>query len=365
MSFNYHVKKEFMNFLQVTLALFFLFIQGLYLKSVAEPIKEKSEMGNIINENFNDAVSLQESYYLLGPGDKLRLIVEDNREEFDGAYTILNDGSATFPLIGQVYLENLSIEQASNLIEKKFSKELLVPQISLTIEETRPIKVAIIGEVNRPGIYSTYEKGKEISTLIDAVRAAGGITPKSNLTNVTIKRRLPGHFEKYKIAKLDLFDLIYTGNQLQNPFLLDRDIIEIERVENLPKNIVKTASSTLSPKTINVTIVGEVEVPGALETEANTPLLQAVLKAGGLKSPQANRQRIELIRLNNNGSVSRLRFKYNLSKGISKENNPPLINGDVVKVYPTNLTKFGKGINSVTNPLTGLVNAVTLFRLLD
>ena len=117
-----------MNFLQVPLALFFLFIQGFYLNSFAESIKEKSEMGNIINEDINNEVSLQESYYLLGPGDKLRLIVEDNREEFDGEYTILNDGSATFPLIGQVYLENLSIEKASNLIEKKFSKELLVPQ---------------------------------------------------------------------------------------------------------------------------------------------------------------------------------------------------------------------------------------------
>ena len=322
-------------------------------------------MGNIINEDINNEVSLQESYYLLGPGDKLRLIVEDNREDFDGEYTILNDGSATFPLIGQVFLENLSIEQASYLIEKKFSKELLVPQISLTIEDTRPIRVSIIGEVNRPGIYSTYGEGVEIATLIDAIRAAGGITPNSNLTNVTIKRRLPGYFEEYKIAKLDLFDLIYTGNQLQNPFLLDRDTIKIERVESLPKNIVKTATSTLSPKTINVTIVGEVELPGTLKTEANTPLLQAVLKAGGLKSPQANRQRIELIRLNDNGSVSRLRFKYNLSKGISKENNPPLINGDVVKVYPTNLTKFGKGINAVTSPLTGIVNAVTLFKLID
>lgn len=354
-----------MIFLQVPLALLFLFIPDFFLSSFAESIKEKSEMGNSISRDIIDEVPLQESYYLLGPGDKLRLLVQDDKEEFDGEYTILNDGSATFPLIGQVYLENLSIEQASNLIEKKFSKELLVPQISLLIEETRPIKVSIIGEVNRPGIYSTYEQEEEIATLIDAIRAAGGITPNSNLTNVAIKRRLPGYFEEYKIAKLDLFDLIYNGNQLQNPFLLDRDTIILERVENLPKNIVKTAASTLSPKTIKVTIVGEVELPGALETEANTPLLQAVLKAGGLKSPQANRQRIELIRLNDNGSVSRLRFKYNLSKGVSKENNPPLINGDVVKVYPTNLTKFGKGIISVTSPLTGLVNAVTLFRLLD
>ena len=115
-------------------------------------------MGNIINEDINNEVSLQESYYLLGPGDKLRLIVEDN-EEFD-EYTILNDGSATFPLIGQVYSRKFIYWTSEQFNRKKFSK-LLVPQISLTIEETRPIKVAIIGEVNRPWIYSTYEEGKK------------------------------------------------------------------------------------------------------------------------------------------------------------------------------------------------------------
>ena len=356
-----------MNFLRVFLALFFLIIPNFFKSSFAESIGKSIERKNSIAKGIYNSNSIQKSNYLLGPGDKLRLIMYENEVEDEGnnIYNVLNDGSVVIPLIGQVYVQYLSIKQASELIEKKLSKELLIPQISLTIEETRPIKVAVIGEVNNPGIYSTYEDDIEITNLSDAIRAAGGITPNSNLKNIVIKRRLAGLEERYKIARVNLLDLIFDGNQLQNPYLLDQDTIIIEKAENLSKNIFKTTSTTLSPRLINITVLGAVQTPGNIEVEANTSLLQAVLKAGGLNNQKANRQRIELIRVNNNGTISRLKFKYNLSEGISKEKNPPLMNRDIVKVYPSNLAKIGDGISAITSPFTGLVNAFTLIKLLD
>ena len=140
-----------------------------------------------------------------------------------------------------------------------------------------------------------------------------------------------------------MFDLIYNGNQLQNPYLLDKDTIRVERADNLPTDIARIATSSLSPKNIDVTIIGAVELPGVKKLKANTPLLQAILSAGGLKSPEANRHRIELIRLNRNGTISRMRFKYDLSEGFQKKKSP-LMNGDLVKIYPTNLARLSKGI---------------------
>ena len=66
-----------------------------------------------------------------------------------------------------------------------------------------------------------------------------------------------------------------------------------------------------------------------------------------------------------NGTVSRMRFKYNLSEVISEEKNPPLMNGDQVKIYPTNLARLGKCIKGVTDPEAGIVNAITLFRIIE
>ena len=113
-----------------------------------------------------------------------------------------------------------------------------------------------------------------------------------------------------------------------------------------------------------MTLNGAVELPGVKKLKANTPLLQAILSAGGLKSP-ANRHRIELIRLNRNGTISRMRFKYDLSEGISEEKKSPLMNGDLVKIYPTNLARLSKGIKGVTEPVTGIVNAITLYKIIE
>ncbi len=358
-----------MKVLQVILASYIFLIPNLFIKNYARDIEEqKKDLDNLLVKKDNDASAinfdLNKSNYLLGPGDKISLILQENPEEFNGIYTILNDGSISLPLIGQVYLEYLTLKQATELIEFKFSQELLVPQISLIIEESRPIKISVIGEVNNPGIYTSNED-EEIVTVVDAIRAAGGITPNSNLTNVTLKRRLPGIDPQFKVAKLNLFELIYKGSQIQNPYLLDNDILTIQKADNLPKDIAKTASSSLSPRTIEVSIVGAVENPGPIEIKYNTPLLQGIMQAGGLKNPQANRSNIQLVRLNKNGTISRFKYKFNLSEGISKQKNPTLIDGDIVKVYPSKLTKIGRGVNAITSPFTGIVNTVTLFKLLS
>ena len=176
-----------MNYLQVFLAFFLLLIPNFYSNSFAASTDKKAEVTNLKEKETIDNENLQRSDYLLGPGDKLRLILQDKLEEFNGIYKVLNDGSIILPIVGQVYIEYLSIQQASELIEKKLSKELLVPQISLTIEQTRPIKISVIGEVNNPGVYSTYEGNVPIETVVDAIRAAGGITPNSNLTKISIR----------------------------------------------------------------------------------------------------------------------------------------------------------------------------------
>ena len=49
---------------------------------------------------------------------------------------------------------------------------------------------------------------------------------------------------------------------------------------------------------------------------------------------------------------------------LSSANNPPLRNGDVVVVDRNNLTKVTDGMNDALQPLTPIVNAASVFRLL-
>ena len=120
----------------------------------------------------------------------------------------------------------------------------------------------------------------------------------------------------------------------------------------------------LSPQVISVNVIGEVNKPGRVELPASTPLVQAVMAAGGANF-RANTRNVELVRINRNGSATLKRFKLDLSAAASNENNPPLQDGDSVLVNRSELARAGDAINTVSQPIGGLVQIWTLFRLIN
>ena len=79
----------------------------------------------------------------------------------------------------------------------------------------------------------------------------------------------------------------------------------------------------------------------------------------------ANSGNVELVRINRNGSATFKKFRIDLSEGSSNQNNPPLRDGDSVKVNRSTLAKASDAINAVSQPLGGLVQIWTLFRLIN
>ncbi len=319
---------------------------------------------------------LQRNYYLIGPGDIIEINLLDD-SKISGEYMVLNDGTIPFPLIGSVYLNNLSIQQANNLIQEKFSNELLRPQLYLTIKEARPIKISIIGEVVRPGIYSltpneisNLQGGPQIAnnglpTIVDAIQKAGGITQNSNLNDVNIKRRLPGYKKEYKSTKIDLYSLIFKGDLDQNIYLFDGDIINLSKAPIPSTEVINIAEANLSPQIINVSVVGKVNAPGNIKLKANTPLIQAIFSAGGPLDWKANKGNVKLIRINRNGTVSKRKFKINLKQNVSNKKNPPLKDRDIIYVTSSKLNNLSTGLGALTEPISPIVTAVTLFKLLN
>ena len=321
---------------------------------------------------------VQEDSYIIGPGDVLDLKLFD-AEELSGSLDVLNDGSVPLPLVGSVRLSGLTLQQATLWVKQLMSEELLRPDLQLRVVKPRPIRVALVGQVERPGIYSltTSETGQTeggpairlsgLPTVVDAIQKAGGITQNANLRGVVLQRRLPGIESQlsYKQAELDLLDLVLDGNQSQNPFLFDGDTIRIREAVETPEEAVELAAVNLSPQVISVNVIGEVENPGRVELQANTPLVQAVLAAGGPKNWRASTGNVELVRINRNGSATLKKFRIDLGEGASNEKNPPLRDGDSVKVNRSTLARASDAINAVSQPLGGLVQMWTLFRLIN
>ncbi|MCT0217060.1 polysaccharide export protein [Synechococcus sp. CS-1330] len=316
----------------------------------------------------------QEDAYVLGPGDGLQLRFF-GATELSGPVEVLSDGNVSLPLLGPVRLTGLTLPQANQWLELIYKKQLLRPELQLSLVRPRPLRVALVGEVERPGLYtltsselSQTEAKVSISglpTLVDAIQKAGGITPMANLREVTLQRRLPGEPLRYKRTSVDLLALVQQGDQLQNPILFDGDTIRIEAASEPVAEVIELASTTLSPDTISVNVIGEVLSPGTLPLPANTPLVQAVLAAGGPQTWRASKGNVELVRINRNGTATRQRFQLNLSQGASNTKNPPLRDGDTVVVNRSGLARASDAIGAVSTPLTGLVNILALVDLIN
>ena len=303
---------------------------------------------------FASSPQLETDLYVLGPGDILQLtFLDPTASSVGGGLSILPDGTATLALLGSVQLTGLTIGQATRWLTSLYSRQLLRPQLFLTLTTPRPVKVSVLGEVQRPGLYPLTTGTNPVA----AIQAAGGITLNADVRNVLLRRRLAGPDGNQKQTVLNLAELLQFGNQNQNPLLFDGDTLVIARTNQpLPDEVLQLAASNLSPATINVTVIGEVKTPGTLSLRANTPLVEAILKAGGPTDWRANTGNVELVRLNRNGTTTREVFKLNYNKGVSNGLNPPLRDNDTVVV---NRSVYGKSVdvlNQVVLPLSQLGN---------
>ena len=314
--------------------------------------------------------TLQEDPYLLGPGDQLNLRFYD-AQELSGPLTVISDGSVSLPLVGNVRVQGLTLSQAERWFTSLFRKQLQNPQLQLLVATPRPPRVALVGEIEFPGVYtlsgsqSGSSSQSSLPALVDGIQAAGGITLNADLRQVMLQRRMPGEPASFKRVSLDLMQLLQEGDQLQNPLLHDGDTIRVPRADQPVAESVEVATANFSPKTIQVYILGEVNGRGSVSVPANTPLIQGIMAAGGPQFGRANKSNVELIRLNRNGTVERRRFRLDLSQGASNAKNPPLRQGDVVIVNRSGIALVSDTITAITQPLTGLVNVWALVQLVQ
>lgn len=245
---------------------------------------------------------------------------------------------------------------------------------------TKPIGVVIVGEVNRPGPYTVFasdvrstnqqtdlsfvsidqQQGAVVGlpTITRALKIAGGITTEADIRRVQIRRRVRGGNEQ--TITVNLWDLLQKGDTTQDILLQEGDSVIIPTAATVDlAEVSQLATSSFSPNAISINIVGEVIRPGALLVRPSTSLHQALLTAGSFNQLRANKDRVELLRLNPNGTVSRRTIEVDFSQGLNPNNNPTLRNNDVILVARSGYTRAADNINSFLQPIAGAVTGIT------
>lgn len=246
--------------------------------------------------------------YTLGAGDSI-IISIFNVPEYSGPQKVLADGSVNLPVVGAVSVSGLTPQAAGSAIGAAYQDELRYPQVTVLLEDPRPLRIAVSGEVAQPGLYTlSADDGAQFPTVAQALQLAGGVTQAADLRQVQL-RRTNGR-QSAQLIELDLWALLNNGDVEQDLTLRDGDAIVISETNAV--NIAETnrlSASNLASSTeeeILVAVVGEVFRPGAYRFEGNanksrTTVTEVVQTAGGVK-PSANIRQIQVRRQTRNGA---------------------------------------------------------------
>ncbi len=241
------------------------------------------------------------------------------------------------------------------------------------------ISIAVVGEVFRPGAYkltpgSASNRGEvggatggggsgdavrqsQPIRLTQAIQEAGGIKPQADIRQIQVRRQARSGQEE--LISVNLWELLETGNLDNDVVLQNGDTVSIPAASTLSASESGAmASANFSPKTIRVQITGEVKGPGLIELPPNSTLNQAILAGGGFNPVRADQENVNLIRLNPDGTVTRLTVRPDFSQGVSSENNPTLRNNDIVLVNTSGLASATDTINTFFSPIGALFGGI-------
>ncbi|OLP15704.1 sugar ABC transporter substrate-binding protein [Leptolyngbya sp. 'hensonii'] len=278
-----------------------------------------------------------EEGYTLGPGDAIRIDIF-NVPEYSGQNQVLTDGTLNLPLVGRVPVQGLTLEQASADLATRYTRFLKRPVITLTLLTPRPIKIAVAGEVNRPGAYLAATTTPTVTKML---QEAGGTTQLADIRFIEIHRPRPKGRGPGQVIRVDLWRLAQEGDLTQDLLLRDGDSIFVPLLTevNLAEatQITSTNFSSTDPRPLNIGIVGEVSRPGSykvtIEGASKAPTVTRAIQLAGGITQSADIRRIQVRRFTKAGSEQLVSIDFwKLLKEGDLRQDIPLQDGDTIVI---------------------------------
>jgi polysaccharide biosynthesis/export protein len=173
---------------------------------------KNQELTNIINSHEKGIYR-----YKIRPYDRISVLFYEHPDlstrkvgdfQEDTVGILVNaDGTASFPLIGDLKVEGMYLDDLKKKIEELASEFIVNPSLNINIINNR---VFVLGEVNRPG---TIKITNTTISIFEALSSSGGLSDTSKKNEVLIIR---GDLNKPDLIKLDLTNFQnLTSNDLQ------------------------------------------------------------------------------------------------------------------------------------------------------
>lgn len=285
-----------------------------------------------------DLALLEESanpVYQFGSGDKV-VVQVFGRPEVSGKHVIGPDGMITVPLVGDVFLNGLTREEAQRELDKRLRQYFSNPHVNLGVEEYTSNQVTVLGRVASAGV----QRFPHPPTLAEVLANAGALPildKQATLTRCAIMRG------REKLIWVDLKALL-NGDLGYNIRMKKGDIV-----------FIPDSSDT------SVYVLGSVPKPGAYRLTPRMTVLDALAQAGG-PTENAAPEKIGIYRAGTQQAEI-----INFSELIAPERrvNYALEDGDVLFVPTSGLADFGYFMRQIAPAISVLTFGVTANALIS
>ena len=292
--------------------------------------EQLAELQRVVAETANEP--------RLGKSDVLSISVYDEPDLGVRGIPVRPDGKISFPLIGEVQTEGLTVDELSTTITERLSRYVLAPKVSVIVEEFNSLNYTIYGEIARPGVYPLARDVR----ITEAMAKAGGLN-KGQFRATSVEVADLTHAFIYRNGKtlpIDFVRLLREGDLRFDVNLQPGDFISI------PSGLSK-----------EVYILGEVTSPAQFAFRENMPMSRTLAQADGF-TRDADLSRIHVIR----GAISNpVLIVTDFNKILNGQAQDfQLEAGDIVYVPPTNLASWARVIDYIVPTIQALQTGIIL-----
>ncbi len=247
------------------------------------------------------AEDLLEKEYTVGPDDVLEIQIWDN-EDLDRTVEVSQEGSFTFPLIGKVYAEGLTVFELENLVRARLADGFISnPQVTIGMSRYLNRKVFLLGEVKRPGSYVLKRK----THILELISEAGGFTDEAGRIIKIVRPRALKHsrgLSSHKSRALKNSRGFSSHKSGEENEIIKLDLGEFPADSASNNFYVASGDSIYVSKVSRVFVIGEVVRTGEFTWEDSLTVRQAISLAGGPTKAAALR-RTKIIHIKNGKEI--------------------------------------------------------------
>lgn len=298
-------------------------------------------------------------FYRLGPGDAINVIVPRFQDLSFQAQIDLQ-GNITFPLLGKVPLEGLTLEEAQERIRFGLNRFIIDPTVILTLVSRRPVQVTITGEVVRQGFYPLGQPSLSTALLI-----SGGTTQQADLRRVLVRRTL---IDGSAIEKeIDLFSALKNSEPIPDLRLENGDVVIVPQLSPDDRDYDRAliATTNLAEPQIRLKLL---RYPGGIGnlTLPNGSTFVDALAAIGANPDISDIRNIALIRFEpeEGRTVTYILDGKSALLG-DTEQDLLLRNHDVIAVGRTLISRISFALTTITQPFRDILGFLLFFNQFD